>query len=50
MIPLTLSDPTVFPLASAIAFGLVASTSIALLVIPCLYLLLTPNKLVANVG
>ncbi len=44
VIPLALSDPTWFPLASAIGFGLVASTLIALLVIPCLYLLLTPNK------
>lgn len=45
VIPLALSDPTWFPLASAIGFGLVASTLIALLVIPCLYLLLTPNKI-----
>ena len=44
VIPLALSDPTWFPLASAIGFGLVASTLIALLVIPCLYLLLTANK------
>ncbi|MEM9510334.1 MAG: efflux RND transporter permease subunit, partial [Cyanobacteria bacterium P01_E01_bin.35] len=49
VIPLALSDPTWFPLASAIGFGLVASTMIALLVIPCLYLLLTPNKSIANV-
>ncbi|MBE9029586.1 efflux RND transporter permease subunit [filamentous cyanobacterium LEGE 11480] len=44
VIPLALSDPTWFPLASAIGFGLVASTLIALLVIPGLYLLLTPNQ------
>ena len=50
VIPLALSDPTWFPLASAIGFGLVASTLIALLVIPCLYLLLTPNKSVVNVA
>ena len=50
VIPLALSDPTWFPLASAIGFGLVASTLIALLVIPCLYLLLTPNKSVENVA
>ncbi|NET05876.1 MAG: efflux RND transporter permease subunit [Symploca sp. SIO2B6] len=48
VIPLALSDPTWFPLASAIGFGLVASTLIALLVIPCLYLLLTPNQARAN--
>ena len=50
VIPLALSDPTWFPLASAIGFGLVASTLIALLVIPCLYLLLTPNQSVVNVA
>lgn len=44
IIPLALSDPIWFPLASAIGFGLVASTLIALLVIPCLYLLLTPKN------
>lgn len=44
VIPLAMSDPTWFPLASAIGFGLVASTFIALLVIPCLYLLLTSQK------
>ncbi|MGK7876465.1 MAG: efflux RND transporter permease subunit [Xenococcaceae cyanobacterium] len=49
VIPLALSDPTWFPLASAIGFGLVASTLIALLVIPCLYLLLTPNQASSNV-
>ena len=41
VIPLALSDPVWFPLASAIGFGLVASTLIALLVIPGLYLQLT---------
>ena len=49
VIPLAMSSPTWFPLASAIGFGLVASTLIALLVIPCLYLLLTPNKSVVHV-
>ncbi|MEL6494671.1 MAG: efflux RND transporter permease subunit, partial [Cyanobacteria bacterium J06623_7] len=48
VIPLALSDPIWFPLASAIGFGLVASTLIALLVIPCLYLLLTPNKKISD--
>ena len=50
VIPLALSDPTWFALASAIGFGLVASTLIALLVIPCLYLLLTSHKPIANVA
>ena len=48
VIPLGLGDPIWFPLASAIGFGLVASTLIALLVIPCLYLLLTPNNSTAS--
>ncbi|MDJ0568001.1 MAG: efflux RND transporter permease subunit [Pleurocapsa sp. MO_192.B19] len=50
IIPLALSDPIWFPLASAVGFGLVASTLIALLVIPCLYLLLTPNKSVEKIA
>ena len=49
VIPLGLSDPTWFPLASAIGFGLVASTLIALLVIPCLYLLLTSHQTKSNI-
>lgn len=48
--PLALSDLTWFPLASAIGFGLVASTLFALLVIPCLYLLLTPSQPRANIS
>ena len=43
LIPLALSDPTWMPLCSAIIFGLMAATLIALLVVPCLYLLLTPK-------
>ncbi|ACB52292.1 acriflavin resistance protein [Crocosphaera subtropica ATCC 51142] len=43
LIPLALSDPTWMPLCSAIIFGLVAATVIALVVIPCLYLLFTPR-------
>ncbi|NEQ18496.1 MAG: efflux RND transporter permease subunit, partial [Moorea sp. SIO3E2] len=42
LIPLALSDPIWFPLCMAIIFGLCASTLSALLVIPCLYLQLTP--------
>ncbi|MEM9542522.1 MAG: efflux RND transporter permease subunit [Cyanobacteria bacterium P01_E01_bin.42] len=44
VIPLALSDPVWFPLASAIGFGLVAATLNALIIIPCLYLLLTGPK------
>lgn len=43
LIPLALSDPTWMPLCFAIIFGLVAATFIALLVVPGLYLLLTPK-------
>ena len=41
--PLAFSDPTWMPLCSAIIFGLVAATGTALVVIPCLYVLLTPK-------
>jgi len=44
LIPLAISDPVWFPLCMAIIFGLCASTLIALLIIPCLYLQLTPNN------
>ncbi len=43
LIPLALSDPTWMPLCSAIIFGLLAATLIALVVVPCLYLQLTPK-------
>jgi multidrug efflux pump subunit AcrB len=42
--PLAFSEPTWLPLCSAIIFGLIAATLIALLVTPCLYLLLTPKS------
>ena len=43
LVPLALSDPTWMPLCGAIIFGLIAATLIALIVVPCLYLLLTPK-------
>ena len=43
LVPLALSDPTWMPLCGAIVFGLLAATLIALIVVPCLYLLLTPK-------
>ncbi|NEP20049.1 MAG: efflux RND transporter permease subunit, partial [Leptolyngbya sp. SIO4C1] len=43
LIPLAFSDPTWMPLCSAIIFGLIAATGIALIVIPCLYVQLTPR-------
>ena len=45
--PLALSNPMWMPLCMAIIFGLIASTIICLFVIPCLYLLLTPNTEIA---
>ena len=48
LIPLALSDPTWMPLCSAIIFGLVAATIIALIVVPCLYLLLTPKTEISD--
>ena len=41
MIPLALSAPLWFPLASAIIWGLLAATLFAMLTTPALYLLLT---------
>ena len=44
LIPLALSDAKWFPLCMAIIFGLMSATLIALLVVPGLYLQLTPNR------
>ena len=41
LIPLAISNPMWRPLCYAIIFGLAASTVISLLIVPCLYLLLT---------
>jgi len=41
LVPLALSDPMWTPLCAAIIFGLIASTVIAVLIVPCLYFLLT---------
>ncbi|NJN30498.1 MAG: efflux RND transporter permease subunit [Synechococcales cyanobacterium RM1_1_8] len=43
LIPLALTNPTWLPLASAIIFGLTMATVTALVIIPCLYLLLSPR-------
>ena len=43
LMPLALSDAQWFPLCMAIIFGLMSATLIALLVVPGLYLQLTPN-------
>ncbi len=44
LVPLSLSSPMWMPLCNAIIFGLISATLISQLVIPCLYLLMTPNK------
>lgn len=44
LIPLALSDAKWFPLCMAVIFGLMSATLIALLVVPGLYLQLTPNQ------
>ncbi|MGI0487234.1 efflux RND transporter permease subunit [Pantanalinema rosaneae CENA516] len=43
LIPLALSDPTWLPLCSAIIFGLITGSLGALLIVPAVYLLLTPK-------
>ena len=47
LIPLSLSNPMWMPLCNAIIFGLISATLISQLVIPCLYLLLTPERAVS---
>ncbi len=44
LIPLSLSNPMWMPLCNAVMFGLAASTVISLLIVPCLYLLMTPER------
>ena len=41
LIPLAMSDPSWYPLCMAIIYGLVASTVIAMVVVPALYVLMT---------
>lgn len=44
LVPLALSEPMWRPLCYAVIFGLSVATLTALLVVPCLYLLLTPRS------
>ena len=44
LIPLSLSDPMWKPLCLAIIFGLLVSTVTSLLIIPCLYIILTRDS------
>lgn len=43
LVPLAISDPMWRPLCYAVIFGLTVSTVTSLVVVPCLYLLLTPR-------
>jgi multidrug efflux pump subunit AcrB len=43
LIPLAFSEASWMPLCSAIIFGLIAATLSAFLIVPCLYLVLTPK-------
>ena len=43
LVPLALSDPTWYPLCMAIILGLLASTLVAMIVIPAMYVLVSPN-------
>ncbi|MDZ7699765.1 MAG: efflux RND transporter permease subunit [Deltaproteobacteria bacterium] len=45
LIPLSLSNPMWMPLCNAIIFGLISATFISQLVVPCLYLLFTRDRL-----
>ena len=44
LIPLAISSPMYAPLCYAIIFGLIASTALSIIVVPCLYLLLTQEN------
>ncbi|MGL6258640.1 efflux RND transporter permease subunit [Vibrio sp. WXL210] len=44
LLPLAYSDPQWYPLCMAIIYGLIASTVIAMIIIPALYVLLTRDK------
>ncbi len=44
LVPLALSSPMWMPLCNAIIFGLLAATIISLILVPCLYLLLTTDS------
>jgi multidrug efflux pump subunit AcrB len=43
LIPLALGSPAWMPLCAAIIFGLLAATLISLIIIPCLFYILTSN-------
>ncbi len=44
LIPLAISQKVYLPLSVTVVAGLIFSTFLALLIVPCLYLILTPNR------
>ncbi|MBW2048732.1 MAG: efflux RND transporter permease subunit [Deltaproteobacteria bacterium] len=44
LIPLSLSSPMWMPLCNAIIFRLISASAISQLVVPCLYMLITPER------
>ena len=46
LIPLAIGNPMWRPLCYAIIFGLIAATAMSLVIVPCLYLLLTRKRAV----
>jgi multidrug efflux pump subunit AcrB len=48
LIPLMLSDPMWEPLCAAIIFGLLTATFISLMIVPSLYLLISPAEKAEN--
>ena len=44
LIPLAISQEVYLPLSVTVVAGLIFSTFLALLIVPCLYLMLTPEK------
>lgn len=50
LLPLAYSDPQWYPLCMAIIYGLMASTVIAIIIIPALYVLLTKDQVAVQVA
>tara|TARA_R110002167_G_scaffold45324_3_gene136224 strand:+ start:18644 stop:21871 length:3228 start_codon:yes stop_codon:yes gene_type:complete len=48
LLPLALGSPMYAPLCYAIIFGLIASTALSLVIVPCLYMLLTKPEQLQN--
>ena len=48
LIPLALSSPMWMPLCAAIIFGLLAATVVSLVIVPCLFILMTPERVTVS--